>query len=397
MAWFNKSGIEDSEREKIVASKKRSDIENKDSDLVDQAAQHIKNGEVDKAMSVLVDVVERVPEKYVNNFEREDELYIKFWDTSDFLSYVAWHQNNDRKEKVFWLKNAYPRAFYYLGYLQIEKGEYEKAISLLDIGLYLEPENPKLMIEKAQALIKLRRYEEALGLFDDVVSQNGYVNPSDKARALRSKGFIFIEKGDVNSAERFFLDSLQYEPDNDVAKHELRIINNIQSCIEESGRLEISEEEFNIWYPIELSTGFFMANRSQFNGDTGSLNLPNSESENEEKDFNGADFEKAIFKRMSQFVYYFRSCSDDRSRLGKSEEEFDNWYYSYYMSYYMVLNGMHKQSRWNDDIDQIAREVGALTEKEIEAAHTDLHQAILNRIKLRLVMDGFENEDDAAI
>ena len=59
----------------------------------------------------------------------------------------------------------------------------------------------------------------------------------------------------------------------------------------------------------------------------------------------------------------------------------------------MVLNGMRKQSHWNADIDQIARGTGALTEKEIEAAQTDMHQAILNRIKLRLVMEALENED----
>lgn len=69
-----------------------------------------------------------------------------------------------------------------------------------------------------------------------------------------------------------------------------------------------------------------------------------------------------------------------------------------YMSYAVVLGASNQQSNWNADIDDHARNIGALTESEIEDAKTDLHKAILNRIKVAFVSEGwirFFDEDDA--
>jgi tetratricopeptide (TPR) repeat protein len=395
MTWLNwLKGSNDfvgTSKPRIKNADIKSDSEHKDAELVDLAIQHIQSKKTDKALSILTDVVSRTPKNYSNSFKEEGKLYMKFWDMSDFMSYVGWHKENGCQENVIWIGNAYPRAYYNLAWIHFENSEYETAISFLNKGLKLDPKNSKLTIEKAQALIKLGFHQEALTLFEDVISQNGFVNPLDKAKAFRGKGFIFLEEGDVNSAERFFQESFQYEPDNDIAKNELQLISTIRSCIKEAERQGINETEFHIWYPIELSTGCFSANRSQFNGDIDNSNLSSDESEYEEKGSNGNNLQEAIFKRMSQFVYYFRIFSDDRSQLGKSEEELGDRYLSYYIGYYMVLSNNHKQSNWNNEIDQIAREVGALTEEEIEAAKKDLHQAILNRIKLRLVMEASDD------
>jgi hypothetical protein len=60
-----------------------------------------------------------------------------------------------------------------------------------------------------------------------------------------------------------------------------------------------------------------------------------------------------------------------------------------YVSYAMALRMSGKSCNWNDEVDDHARRVGALTESEIETARTDLHQAILNRVKIALVTEGW--------
>lgn len=68
-----------------------------------------------------------------------------------------------------------------------------------------------------------------------------------------------------------------------------------------------------------------------------------------------------------------------------------------YMGYLVALQAAGKSSNWNADIDQMARRKGVFNNKEIQRAHSDLHQAILNRVKLALHMEGCfhsENPDE---
>lgn len=61
--------------------------------------------------------------------------------------------------------------------------------------------------------------------------------------------------------------------------------------------------------------------------------------------------------------------------------------------YAQALRVSDQSSDWNADIDDVAREVGALTEEQIEAARTDRLTAVVNRVKVALVMEGWIPED----
>jgi hypothetical protein len=69
---------------------------------------------------------------------------------------------------------------------------------------------------------------------------------------------------------------------------------------------------------------------------------------------------------------------------GIASDEFGLLYQSYQFS--LSLSGAARN--WNDDIEGHARGIGALRESEILLAKTDLQQAILNRIIVRLVTEG---------
>lgn len=280
------------------------DTEPQDSRLVDRAVELIQSAETEEAQSILMGVISRTPEDYSSKIESDGKLYIKFWDRNHFLNYAAWHETNGRREEVIWLPNAYPRAYFYLAYIYFENGQYETATKILDEGLLLEPHNPKLINEKAQAMVGLGRYQNALPLYEDVLALRGFINPPDKALSLRGKGLVLIEEGQLEPAEECFRESLHYEADNKLAKDELRYIEVLRSSAEESKRFEITEENF-----ITL-----------------------------------------------------------------------------YQSYSWVLSSSGQESDWNKDIDNLGREIGALTDKDIEKARTDFHQAVLNRVRVKVVM-----------
>ncbi len=60
-----------------------------------------------------------------------------------------------------------------------------------------------------------------------------------------------------------------------------------------------------------------------------------------------------------------------------------------YLAYALALQATGKKSAWNDEMEQQARDIGALSEDEIRAAKVDLRQAIRNRVKVALVIEGW--------
>jgi tetratricopeptide (TPR) repeat protein len=206
-----------------------SEQETSDARLVDRAAVHIQEGELKEASRLLLDVASRAPSDYRHSYEEGDKLCIKFWSLAEFLEYVSWMKTAGRERSVAWLANAYPRAFYHLGYLLLDAGDPARAIAFLDRGLQLEPSSAKLASEKAQALIRLGRHKEAKAIYEGLLAAEGFVSVHDRAAALRGKGFILIEEGDLPAAEATFQQSLELDPDSKMARQELEYINQLRT------------------------------------------------------------------------------------------------------------------------------------------------------------------------
>lgn len=217
------------------------EVEQRDAERVDQAIQHIENGDVSLAYELLSDVVTRAPAHYTYQYEEGDTLFVKFWDNREFMHYVFWQQSQGRSRNVTWVKSAYPRACYYLGYLEIEAGRYDDALRFLEFGRSLEPTNPALAIEQAHALALAGRYFEACRLYDEVQTPGPHVRGEHVARALRGKGWVLTERGALGSAEKCYRKSQEYEPDNEVAAKELEYISSVLAEKRASGSEPSSE------------------------------------------------------------------------------------------------------------------------------------------------------------
>lgn len=206
--------------------------EEEDASRVDEASAAIQNGLNDAALLILREVVRNTPKTYIYKFQQEDALSIKFWDKAEFLQFINWHQENGGMKgikNVYWIPSAYPRAYYYLGFISIEENRLKEAVDYLSLGQTLEPTNPRFVVETGQVAMKMKEFKVAASVFDQVPSPGPHVTGVMKAVALRGKGMALIELGDLNLAESTLKESLYYDPDNKLAHNEIGYIQHLRA------------------------------------------------------------------------------------------------------------------------------------------------------------------------
>jgi tetratricopeptide (TPR) repeat protein len=145
-------------------------------------------------------------------------LEIAFWDQKELLLYVAAH----RDRAVTWGLPSYSKMLYLLAFLAVERKDYAAAEGHVRRGLELEPDHPHLLCELALA----REHEsmrDALDAYKRATTAHEW-DPRWTARAHRGVGFTLIEIGALDGAEAAFKRSLEVEPGNTVALHELEVV-----------------------------------------------------------------------------------------------------------------------------------------------------------------------------
>jgi tetratricopeptide (TPR) repeat protein len=129
---------------------------------------------------------------------------------------------------VSWVLNAYPRAYFHLGFLCVQRRQFERALGYLERALALEPGNPQVICEMAQTLAHLGRWPGALALYEQIQEVGPHISSQDLAMAWRGRGFVLIEMEQLDEAEAAFHTSLELEPDNRLALGELEYIEHLR-------------------------------------------------------------------------------------------------------------------------------------------------------------------------
>ncbi len=198
-----------------------------DGDKVDRAIAEISRGNAAEAKGLLLAVVRNTPSQYFHQTPTSDGgLVIRFWDQMEFVHYVNWKKPN---RKIVWNVAVYPRAYFYLGFIAVANRDYQVAIGYLDKALELEPTNPKILLEKAHALMGLKRPADAIKIFEQVSTVGPFTSGADVAKGLRGRAFILIEQGMLDEAEAALIASLELDPSSENAKQELRYITRLRS------------------------------------------------------------------------------------------------------------------------------------------------------------------------
>lgn len=142
----------------------------------------------------------------------------------------------EKPAKAVAIDNPYPLLGLYLGSYYDEAGKFEDALRVLDLaltkhaveGIDIGETRPSLLTERGEALMALKRFDEALKDFDEILQDND-VDSRLRAHALRGKGYVFTELGRLDDAEAAYWESLKLEPGNETAKHELEYIGGLKN------------------------------------------------------------------------------------------------------------------------------------------------------------------------
>ena len=199
-----------------------------DAEKVDKAIELLLNGDQLEASNLLEEVIKNTPQDYRHKYEEDGNLFIKFWDLTEFTRYVDIYKD-EQDGSISWLLNAYPRAYYILGCLSVQQKNYHEAIKYLEAADRLEPNNPSILLEKAVAYLTIGDPAKALSLNERVLEVGPLVTEEDRAMALRGKGVALIDLGQLDAAEKALEESLKYEPDSRIAHGELDYIADLRS------------------------------------------------------------------------------------------------------------------------------------------------------------------------
>ena len=200
--------------------------ETKDAHQVEAALQLLSQRDVAGAEELLRDVVSRAPSDYVRSHEKDNIRLVKFWSQEEFV-HEATRSQGQGGTQLLWLRCAYPRAFFYLGFARMAQKDAEGAIRWLEEGMKLEP-HPMFRLELGKAYSSLKQYERALELYEGVATMGPELMATYRAVALRGKGFQLIELGQLDASEKCFHDSLMLEPGNTIAIRELQYIEHLR-------------------------------------------------------------------------------------------------------------------------------------------------------------------------
>jgi tetratricopeptide (TPR) repeat protein len=156
---------------------------------------------------------------------QEDARCVKgaFWDQEEFSAYVSTHRAKT-KRPIWWRGPSYSKMWWQLAIVYSEEGQAENAIAAIESGLAIEPEHPRLWVEKGFLLNRLTQHQAALESYETAVSIRDWAPNSLRARALRGLGSALIDLERLEDAQRAYLRSLELDPECELAKRELEYI-----------------------------------------------------------------------------------------------------------------------------------------------------------------------------
>lgn len=213
MAKGSGTGAEDLKKlEKALGAMDRKDFSTARALLMEVAANAPKN-----------------PKDYVYEEKRGNSRSIKFWNLPEFMAYTAYSGIRKGAETTAWVASVYPRALFYLGFIDLERGDYKSAEKALAACLALEPDHPSALCELAMVHKKLGDEKTALKLYEKARTARPYATSEQVATALRGIGSVYVEQNKLDTAEEMFKESLKFAPDSKVAKNELGYIAQLRS------------------------------------------------------------------------------------------------------------------------------------------------------------------------
>lgn len=177
--------------------------------------------------------LDRAPASYPAVQQGRDRLIVRATDPADgmMLSLLAGSMasTDGRDRTVVVQPNVYPVIALMLGSAAVEQQDYERAITILDRGLALQPNDRFLMAERISALHGMGRWEAALEAADAALASNDLLILTDSGRFHRRRGLSLTELGRLDEAQAAYEAALEENPEDAAAKQELDYVRGLRA------------------------------------------------------------------------------------------------------------------------------------------------------------------------
>jgi tetratricopeptide (TPR) repeat protein len=190
------------------------------------AVQRERFAALRRRIDALRAVASHAPSCYPEIEDRGDQVVLRIADAPPALTLgiLAGAAIQQKRMSVAQEPNIYGDAFLLLGSHYVEAREPEEAIAWLDRGLAIQSANQLLISEKVAALNLLRRYADAAALLQSALDNPALELTLDRSRFLRLLGVTLIDLNRLDEAETALNESIRLNPDNPIARNELRYI-----------------------------------------------------------------------------------------------------------------------------------------------------------------------------
>lgn len=120
--------------------------------------------------------------------------------------------------------NVYPDIAVVLASEAMQRQRLPEALAYINRGLALQPHMPGLVRQRAVVLQALGRHAEALAFVDAELASGDMVLMLHRGALLRARGFSLVELERLDEARASYVQSLEAEPGNAVARGQLDYI-----------------------------------------------------------------------------------------------------------------------------------------------------------------------------
>lgn len=138
-----------------------------------------------------------------------------------------------KKQNAVVLNYSWAEAHFLKGYALLDLGKVPEAKASLEKALLFSPNNAQFLSELAYCYQSEKNWPKALELYTSAEEAAKTTSPeevksTELARALRGQGYVLVEQGKLDQAERIFEQCLTLNPDDTVAKGELDYTRGLQ-------------------------------------------------------------------------------------------------------------------------------------------------------------------------
>lgn len=191
-------------------------------ETVQQAQLLIHQGRPADAILLLDSVIAQQALSHANDKRR---LYCARSQTETLLYLTDAAQ---AKEEAVILAPTWSDALYMKAYALIDLGRREEAKPLLESAIRLSPYNALYLGELGEDYKSRKEWDAAMSTFQQAETASEF-SPDDgkdleRSRAWRGIGYVLIEQGSLDEAEALFRKCLALNPNDDMAKNELKYI-----------------------------------------------------------------------------------------------------------------------------------------------------------------------------